>query len=149
GSAQSFVVPANVCRITADVFGAAGGQQDSTAGSVAAASVGALTTAPGLGGEVKATIAVSPGQTLQVLVGGQGGDGTATVLSMALPVTASASGGAGGFNGGGNGRSGAEASSKLNVGSGAASAGGGGGGASDVRIGGATLADRVLVAGGG
>ena len=43
----------------------------------------------------------------------------------------------GGFNGGGDG-----APSARNL-------GGGGGGASDIRIGGTTLADRVLVAGGG
>ncbi|MDQ7779912.1 MAG: glycine-rich protein, partial [Planctomycetota bacterium] len=47
-------------------------------------------------------------------------------------------GGAGGWNGGGNGET-----------SGGAHSGGGGGGASDMRLNGTALGDRILVAGGG
>ncbi len=74
----------------------------------------------GLGSQVVATIPVTPGQTLGIYVGGQDSSGTT-----------------GGYNGGGaGGYSGSDV-------------GYGGGGASDVRLGGTTLADRVVVAGGG
>ena len=76
--------------------------------------------APGLGGEATATIAVLAGTSIQVNVGGEG----------SFPT--------GGFNGGG-------AGAVDNFGQ----PGTGGGGASDIRIGGTTLEDRVLVAGGG
>lgn len=71
------------------------------------------------GGSVKGVFTATPGSVMYMFVGGQGS------------VTA------GGFNGGANG------------GSGSATSGAGGGGASDVRIGGATLADRIIVAGAG
>ncbi|HEY2474010.1 MAG TPA: hypothetical protein VGI19_04330 [Candidatus Cybelea sp.] len=76
----------------------------------------------GQGGRVRATISVQPGQTLDVFVGGE----------------ASYSGETGGFNGGGNGG-----------GTTGCAGGAGGGGGSDVREGGDTLPDRILVAGGG
>ncbi len=76
----------------------------------------------GLGGSTTATIAVTSGAQLAVFVGGRGGD-TDDVCG----------GGAGGANGGGAGTG----------------CGAGGGGASDVRVGGDTLGDRVVVAGGG
>jgi hypothetical protein len=69
---------------------------------------------------------VTPGDTLQVNVGGRGADGLD-----------SGAGGAGGFNGGAAG------------GSGCCGGAGGGGGASDVRSGAFGLADRIMVAGGG
>ena len=72
------------------------------------------------GGVTTAKIPVTPGATLDVEVGGQPG-----------------SSGAGGYNGGGAG------------GGSGSTAGQGGGGASDVRIGGTSLNDRVIVAGGG
>lgn len=75
----------------------------------------------GLGGRAIATLPVTPGETLTVFVGGTG-------LAQA-----------GGFNGGGNG----------GTGTGNASFGAGGGGASDIRQGGAGLANRAIVAGGG
>jgi hypothetical protein len=79
---------------------------------------------PGAGAWAIATLDVTPGEALFVYVGGQGGaaDGSTP--------------GAGGWNGGGAGGS-------------AEKAGAGGGGASDVRRGGRTLADRVLIAAGG
>ncbi len=108
GGIQDFTVPANVCQVTVDAFGAEGG-------------VGATTVPPagGLGGRATAMVAVTPGETLQVNVGGQGG-------------TVSA-----GFNGGGVGGTAPEFT------------GGGGGGASDVRQGGTSLEHRVVTAGGG
>ena len=80
---------------------------------------------PGFGGRVQGNIAVVPGQVLNIFVGGRGGDGTTA-------------GAAGGFNGGGN------TSYYPGVG-----CGGAGGGASDIRIGGLGLSNRVIVAGGG
>jgi hypothetical protein len=76
----------------------------------------------GLGGRVSAEIPVTPGETLVVYVGGN------------------ASATEGGFNGGANG------GTDSCCGDGDA---GGGGGASDVRVGGTALSDRILVAGGG
>ena len=100
GASQSYIVPNGVDSIRVVLSGAQGGS--SFAGNT------------NYGGQVSATINVTPGETIEVYVGGQ-----ATSLS-------------GGFNGGGNGESG----------------GIGGGGASDIRQGGNTLAERVLVAGG-
>jgi hypothetical protein len=76
------------------------------------------------GGYVKATFPVTPGQTLYVYVGGQGKIGQANSV--------------GGWNGGGK---------AGNTHSGAYG-GISGGGASDIRIGGTALSNRVLVAGG-
>jgi uncharacterized repeat protein (TIGR01451 family) len=109
---HSFVVPAGVTAITVDAYGAQG--SDSAIGSP-------RRPRGGRGGRATATIAVTPGETLTVVVGGAG--------------SASGSGGAsGGFNGGGD--TGGQES-------------GSGGGASDVRQGGMTRAHRVVVAGGG
>src|ERR1019366_7007824 len=79
----------------------------------------------GLGGRVQCTLAVTPGQVLQVYVGGAGAAGTPTV------------GGAGGYNGG---ASGAMLSGSYG--------GGGGGGATDIRVLPYALANRLVVAGG-
>jgi hypothetical protein len=75
----------------------------------------------GRGGRTTATISVTPGETLAIFVGGEG------------------AGERGGFNGGGAGRDGGNCSCD----------GYAGGGASDVRAGGDTLSDRILVAAGG
>lgn len=72
------------------------------------------------GATVTGTYSVSPGATLNIYVGGTG------------------SGSVGGFNGGGAGGA-----------SGSGPGGGAGGGASDVRLNGVSLSDRVIVAGGG
>lgn len=77
----------------------------------------------GLGGYAKADVPVTPGETLHVYVGQR------------------PTGRSGGWNGGGSGGGGGT------VGLGAVGAGGGG--ASDVRRGGTSLADRVLVGGAG
>lgn len=75
----------------------------------------------GLGGMAQGTLNVTPGQTLYIYVGGKPTDpGNVTPKP-------------GGFNGGGDG----------------GEYGAGGGGASDIRVGGTALTDRVVVAGGG
>ncbi len=80
----------------------------------------------GKGGLVTASFSVTPGIILNIYVGGKGGNGTSTVD------------GAGGWNGGGIGNF----MSSSNCGA-------GGGGASDIRIGGTDLTDRIIVAGAG
>ncbi|HEY3670803.1 MAG TPA: glycine-rich protein [Acidimicrobiia bacterium] len=118
GDSQSFVVPAGVCSVTIDAFGAQGGANsatDSLGGSL-----------PGLGGEANATLVVSPGDKLTVIVGGQGGPG----VNGSGP-------GAGGFGGGGAGGN----SSGLT----GTNPGSGGGGASAVLL----NADISVIAGGG
>lgn len=111
GSYQSWQVPAGVTAVSVDSRGAAGGPGNYTSG--------------GLGGRIQTTISVTPGETLYVYVGGQGG----------LP--------GGGFNGFAYG-----GTLDCNPYCGGASAGGGGG-ASDIRRGGTALTNRVVVAGGG
>ncbi len=112
-STQIWTVPPGVTSLTFDVQGATGGNDDYS---------GAPN--PGNGGRMQGTLAVTPGATMYVNVGGAGGNGTV-------------SGGAGGFNGGGN-------SNYYFFG-----CGGAGGGASDIRLGGSALANRIVVAGGG
>ena len=109
---DNFTVPSGVTQVTLDAFGAEGGGAPPF-------------SAGGLGGEGLSTVAVTPGQTLQVNVGGAGGD-----RGSALPN--------GGANGGGTGGTGN-----------GALGGSGGGGASDVRTGSFTLAERIVVGGGG
>ncbi|NBV67111.1 MAG: T9SS C-terminal target domain-containing protein [Flavobacteriia bacterium] len=82
-----------------------------------------LNTVGGLGGYATGTLALTAGQVINVNVGGKGGN----------------AGGAPGWNGGGQG----------GIDSGAGQHGGSGGGASDIRVGGVALANRVIVAGGG
>ena len=103
GVPQTWVVPQGVTEATFDIRGAQGGGDG------------------GLGGRARATIAVTPSQSIQVTVGGEG-----------TADSSNPNGSAGGFNGGGD-----------------VWFGGSGGGATDIRIGGPMLTDRVLVAGGG
>ncbi|MCC6600383.1 MAG: PKD domain-containing protein [Crocinitomicaceae bacterium] len=117
GSEQTFLVPSCVTSITVDAFGAEGGTGNGGGTG-------------GKGGRVQATIPVSPGTTLYIYVGGQGGPSTDGVH------------GAAGFNGGAEGRSGYISNSFWVD-------GGGGGGASDIRQSNNDLANRILVAGGG
>ena len=114
GMAQTWVVPTGVTQATFDVYGAEGGNL--------------YDLRRGRGGRATATLAVMPGATITIVVGGMGGS-IGACQSQSAP-------GAGGFNGGGVGGSGS-------------CEGAGGGGASDIRIGGTALANRVLVAGGG
>ncbi|MGH3176733.1 MAG: glycine rich domain-containing protein, partial [Streptosporangiaceae bacterium] len=107
---QTFTVPAGVTAATFDLYGAQGGS-------------GELGQAPGgNGAHVHAILPLTPGQALQLMVGGQGSDNET-----------------GGFNGGGSG---------TNTGN-TSAASGGGGGATDIRQSGTSLANRVLVAAGG
>lgn len=82
---------------------------------------GPMNVDAGNGGRVTATLSVTPGETLYIYVGGEG--------SMS----------AGGFNGGGN----PAACSGTEV------IAAGGGGASDIRQGGTSIGDRIIVGGGG
>lgn len=113
GGAQTFVVPAGVTSIAVVAKGASGGKPGWLDDSYY-----------GKGGKVATTLAVTPGQTLHLYVGGAGTFPT----SFSQVIVA-------GFNGGGEDDDG--------------SGGGGGGGATDIRIGGTDLSHRVLVAGGG
>jgi hypothetical protein len=60
GAAQTWTVPAGVTTATFDLYGAQGGLVFGVRGS------------PGLGGRATATVAVTPADTIQVNVGGQG-----------------------------------------------------------------------------
>jgi hypothetical protein len=113
---QEFIVPPAVTSLQIEANGAQGGSS-------------ATTMNGGLGGSVRATVAVTPGETLFIFVGGHGRD--------RVPLDS----GAGGFNGGGLGENGEFSFGGLG--------GGGGGGASDVRQGGMALANRIVIAGGG
>jgi len=143
-----FEVPAGVTCVDVVVAGAAGGRgQDfdeligspPTPGSEGdGGNGGSLGGEPGLGGRTSAELIVTPGEVLQVNVGGVGTDATGDRRNGEAPeaydsAEGGGSGGIGGFNGGGYGGSG----------------GGGGGGASDIRQGGTALDDRVVVGAGG
>ncbi|MEM0997664.1 MAG: HYR domain-containing protein [Bacteroidota bacterium] len=110
GSVQSFTVPANVTSVNIQAWG---GQGRTNSGN---------NIAGGRGGYATGNLAVTPGNTLYIYVGGGGGINTA-----------------GAYNGGGN--AGAEPCSTAR--------GGGGGGATDIRLNGTSLNARRLVAGGG
>ena len=106
GGAQSWIVPACVTSVDIEALGAQGGSGNASGG--------------GLGGKATGSLAVVPGQVLNIYVSGAGSNGD---------------GAAGGFNGGGT------AACCTSPGS--------GGGASDIRTGGVALANRAIVAGGG
>src|SRR3972149_5123328 len=111
GSQQTFTVPPCVTSLTIDVKGAQGGNNGTASG--------------GLGGRVQATMTVTPGDVLNIYVGGAG------INSFNSPT--------GGYNGGGG----------VYSYSGSCGTSGTGGGASDIRLNGTTLNDRVAVGGGG
>ncbi|WP_369132665.1 glycine-rich protein [Modestobacter sp. I12A-02662] len=127
GAEQAFVVPDGVTVLQASAVGGTGGR------AVGAASAGRPVVVTG-------PLAVAPGQTLFVRVGGDGGD--AVPAEPTLP----AAGGAGGFNGGAPGGAAGPDGDELRT------SGAGGGGASDVRtVSGdaeGSLDSRVLVAAG-
>ncbi|MFN8620329.1 MAG: hypothetical protein U0869_06245 [Chloroflexota bacterium] len=126
GSAQTWTVPPNVYSAEFDVVGAAGGEWHTPA-------------TVGLGARVQVTIDVTPGEKLQINVGGKGG----RLLSWNTRSDARA--GKGGWNGGGDG--GATTGDDNGV-----FRSGGGGGASDVRrdpTKAFPLTSRIIVAGGG
>ncbi|MDC0480275.1 glycine-rich protein [Candidatus Marinimicrobia bacterium] len=125
GAMQTYLVPAGVNSITIEAWGAKGGESNGsgTYGLIQA----------GQGGYATGELSVTSGQMLYIYVGGQGNINV-TYQSIS----------AGGWNGGGDGWGGW--SGNWNAGNGTS---GGGGGASDVRAGGTTLNDRIIVAGGG
>ncbi len=116
GGVQTWTVPAGVFSINVDARGAIGGWNSN---------MSTYLDSGGHGARVVCSLAVTPGQVLNIYVGGKGNNGTV-------------SGATGGFNGGGNG---AFVSGSWG--------GGAGGGATDIRIGGTALTNRVVVAGGG
>jgi hypothetical protein len=122
GSDQTWTVPSGVPSAIFDVQGARGGNVVGDIYTCASFTTG------GLGGEATANLALTPGATVMLVVGGQGG----SVGDCGSGVGV----GAGGFNGGAPGSNPSTPSA-------------GGGGASDVRIAGSALSDRVLIAGGG
>jgi hypothetical protein len=103
GVVQTFQVPSGVDKVTITAEGAG--------------------TPSALGGFVKATISVNPGDSLSIVVGGE------------------PEGKQGGYNGGADG-------GPCDGSDGCGLSGHGGAGASDVRLGGSALRDRILVAGG-
>ncbi len=113
GDVQQWVVPDGITSISVDVRGAQGGIASDYWSSIGGPG--------GPGGRVQTTLAVTPGETLFIYVGGAG------------------SGSDGGFNGGGNG----------GYGGGMGGYGGGGGGASDIKRAGSTLTNRIVIASGG
>jgi hypothetical protein len=117
GASQAFTVPACVGTITLDVRG---GQGANANDRLPTNSIG------GLGGRAMAVMTVTPGQVLNIYVGGVGNQN-----------------GNGGWNGGGNGGNSTAGSSCLG------GPAGGGGGASDIRFGGVALTNRIIVGAGG
>jgi hypothetical protein len=111
GSAQTFTVPAGVTIILVDAYGASGTTSIPDYGG---------NDYLGKGGRVQTNLTVTPGDVLNIYVGG-------TFNYIGFPPNMG--GWNGGGNGGGNGRA--------------------GGGATDIRIGGTSLSDRVIVSGGG
>lgn len=90
GSIVNWNVPAGVTSIDIEAWGAQGGNSSGTAG--------------GLGARIKGTFSVTPGQTLKILVGGQGGTGTqggggggTFVTTSANAALCIAGGGGGGY----------------------------------------------------
>ena len=119
GSQQTWTVPSGVTSITVEGYGAAGGAGESS---------GSTKSNGGLGGYLKTTISVTPGDTLYINIGGVGESGA----NIGNAVSA------GGFNGGGD--SANSHSTDRN--------GGGGGGATDIRTS-TNLSDRIFVVGAG
>jgi Glycine rich protein len=122
GKVQKYTIPDGVTEIKVTLFGAEGG-------------LGRWDNAPhpgkfegGKGGSLEASYPVNPGEVVYIFVGGKGENAKDSIQGI------------GGFNGGADGR---------NTGTYGPFCGGGGGGASDIRIGGSGLQNRVLIAGGG
>src|SRR5262249_43451824 len=126
GAPEPWVVPAGVTSAVFAVYGAQGGNY-ATMGNEPGGS-------GGKGGAVVATLALTPGATLNMRVGGKGSD----ALRASAPFTVR-----GGFNGGGTN------SCVVLPGVSACTLGGAGGGSSDVRTSADLLANRLLAAAGG
>jgi hypothetical protein len=132
GTTESFVVPAGVTSITIDAEGAQGGLNG------------------GLGASISGTFAVTPGETLNIMVGGEGGSrtnnagvggggGGSFVWNATGPTLLIAAGGGGGNAGNGNSIPGPGsdtniATNSINGGGNASGGAGGNGGAGGVLI---------------
>ena len=128
GAMHNWTVPAGVHLAHFDVRGAQGGAED----------IFGINAIPGgKGGRTVAEVRVVPGEVIHIFVGGKGGDGTTCPNRTVTPPSPEIS--RGGFNGGGNGGG-------CRFGG---SGGGGGGGASDIRVEGTHVSNRIIVAGGG
>ena len=138
GSLQTFTVPLDVNLIQFNIFGASGGDVPS---------FGAL---GGYGADVAGTMNVTPGDILNIFVGGLGGPGGQTAAAYYSGVPQAYQGyGVGGYNGGGGNSQVYERAFGGNSYYWVYTIGGGGGGSTDIRIGGLDLTNRVAVAGGG
>lgn len=124
GNVQTFTAPTSGSYLF-ELWGAAGGDARVVNANTVVANSG------GAGGFASGSKYLKAGQSVQIRVGGRGGDAP----------TGSGSFGKGGYNGGGNG--GTELSGESYPENGA-----GGGGATDIRTG-PNAADRFIVAGGG
>src|SRR5260370_40478837 len=89
--AATFSVPAGICFVNVTASGGQGGIGELNSGTPGPTDPGAA------GATVTARVAVTPGQSLSILVGGQGGAGTFNTGTFAE------TGGAGGIGGGGGG----------------------------------------------
>jgi titin len=128
GSTSSFTVPANITSLTVTITGGEGGNGGADA-----------TPAPPAGGYrgvVTGTLAVTPGQTLTVAVGGGGATGASQRNSNNASAATGGTNPLGSYNGGTGGKAGANGSSGF---------GGAGGAASVLRVNGTD----VVGAGGG
>jgi len=121
GSSVNYTVPMGASRMQVELWGADGGNQ-TYYGSTYDGGQG------GRGGYTVGTVNVNSGDVIQVNVGGAGSNSMATGYST----------NPGGWNGGGAGGYGYSYFTSAS-----------GGGASDIRMNGTSLYDRVLVAGGG
>jgi LPXTG-motif cell wall-anchored protein len=140
GDVQDWVVPAGVTVIAIDIAGAQGGSSNSPGG---------------LGAELVGTVAVTPGQTLHVLVGGRGGDGEQyqsgagggggsfvyTAATAAGLIAAAGGGGGSASNGGAGNASTGPDGADGEVSGGLGGAAGSGGAGSDAGGGGGLLGD--------
>jgi hypothetical protein len=122
GANQSFVVPAGVTQITIKAWGAGGA---GGAGSYSTAIFG------GAGGFAQGTFAVTPGETLTIIVGG---GGACTLNSAAFGGGGNSGTHGGSYAGGGGGRSAVRRGATELI---TAGGGGGGGGEGGVPHGGA------------
>ncbi len=129
----TWTVPASVATVTITISGAGGGS---------GAAFNPNVSAGGLGARVVASLAVVPGEILNIYLGQQG-----------LNSTSSCDGGAGGVGGLDNDEAGGPGYGDTNntpwYNAPGWGAGGGGGAASSIRVGGTASVNRVIVAGGG
>ena len=121
GAEQTFTVPTGANVVSLYTWGASGGR--SLYGGTSRGGYGGYWQKDRTGADMPAA-----GTTLYVYVGGNGADGPSSIVwAGSYPANP------GGWNGGGNGNG----------------YGGGGGGATDIRMGGNTLSNRIQVGGGG